>query len=467
VRWALDGSGVYFRWHPDPAPDEDPELDPWFRVDREGKEMVELPDSLVHLLPPPSPTWSPDGRKAVWVSGGKLYLWEREGSAPGASPLSAPDETLGHDLVRTKILYSGSAPVRFPEFTHDGRGVLFMLGEDLYRHDPADGRITRLTRRHTPARDTRSPFARWLEGEQRELIRQHDEVRAREAAVRTRARELEGTPVQPIPLPEGVQIDWIRLSPDEGFLTVRWTRPAQRESVVYADYVHESGYTRAPRARPKVGEPRDQTGMGIVRMDPRVDPEKVEMLEVSLHEAGDRPTLIHGPWWSLEGDRAAVQVLSLDHKDLWIGLLDPERGQVEVVAHLHDPAWIGGPPIQGGSLRPTLLEWLPGGQFVFASESSGWSHLYLAEADGRVRPLTQGEWEVRGAQLSRDRSTWLLQTSQAHPADDHLYLMPATGGELVRITERGGRSVGPPLPQRRQGGRDLERNRAAAGPLPP
>jgi len=466
VRWALDGSGVYFRWHPDPAPDEDPDLDPWFCVDREGKEIVELPDSLVHLVPPPSPTWSPDGGRALWVSGGNLYLWEGEGStraasggsgadasrdsAAGASGGSAADGSgvrapgarVGHDLARTKVLYSGSAPVRFPEFTPDGRGVLFMLGEDLYRHELAEGRIIRLTRRHSPARETRSEFAQWLEEQQRELIRQHDEVRAREEAARTRARELEGTPVQPVPVPEGVRIDWIRLSPDERFLTVRWTRPAQRESVAYADYVHESGYTRTPRARAKVGEPRDQTGMGIVRVDPRVDPEKVEMLEVSLPEADGRPTVMHGPWWSLEGDRAAIQVLSLDHKDLWIGLLDAESGQVEVVAHLHDPAWIGGPPIQGGSLQPTLLQWLPGSTFVFASESSGWSHLYLAEADGNVRPLTQGEWEVRGAQLSRDRSTWLLQTSQMHPADDHLYLMPATGGELMRVTERGGRSVG-------------------------
>ncbi len=72
----------------------------------------------------------------------------------------------------------------------------------------------------------------------------------------------------------------------------------------------------------------------------------------------------------------------------------------------------------------------------------GWSHLHLAEADGRVRALTSGAWEVRGAELSRDRTTWLLSTSREHPSDDHLYTMPAAGGALTRLTTRKGGAKG-------------------------
>ena len=434
VRWALDGSGVYFRWHPDPEPDEDPELDPWFRVDGNGSRVVEVPDSLVHRIPPPAPSWDAAGRRAVWSSGGALYLWEEDAGGGGPAP----------DLAGVRVLHRSASAVRFAEITPDGEAVHFMLGDDLFRHRIAEGATVRLTRRVTPSRDEGTEMAGWLRDQQMELMEHHRREAQREEEAGRRARTLEGAPVQPLPLPEGVRLDRVRISPDGATLALRWTRPARdRPATRYADYAHVSGYTQTPAARSKVGEPRDERGMSLVSFEPRIHPDSVEVRELTLPEAEDRPTVIHGPWWSLEGDRAAVQVLSQDHKDLWIALLDPATGELEVVDHQHDPAWIGGPPIQGGRLQPALLEWLPGGGLAFASEASGWSHLYLWEPEaGQVRSLTEGAWEVRGAELSRDRTRWLLQTSREHPADDHLYLLDARGGEMTRITRREGRSEG-------------------------
>lgn len=426
VRWALDGSGVFFRWHTDPRPEEDPELDPWFRVDAGGRTVEQVPEAEVHRIPPADPSWSRDHRMAAWASEGRLYLW-RSGSGGGT----------------TQVVYAGPIPVRQVTFDAAGRGVLFLLGEDLHRYDPALGATTQLTRRHVPQADRRSPLARWLEAEERALIAHHERVDAARETLERLRRSRDGMPAQPIPLPEGVRIDGVVLSPDGGSVAARWTRPDRdRRPVVYANYLDASGHTRMLQARGKVGEPRDDHGLALVRITPGIHPDSVEVVQVVLPEAGGRPTIVHGPWWSLEGDRAVVQVLSQDHKDLWIAELDPADGSTRVLAHLHDPAWLGGPPIQGGSLRPTLLEWLPGGQLVFASERSGWSHLYLLAPTGEIRPITEGAWEVRGARLSRDRTTWLIQGSREHPADDHLYLMPAAGGPLTRLTEREGRSEG-------------------------
>ncbi|MDE2658755.1 MAG: hypothetical protein OXI45_00905, partial [Acidobacteriota bacterium] len=36
LRWAPDGSEVYFRWREDPKPDQLADDDPWFAVDRAG-----------------------------------------------------------------------------------------------------------------------------------------------------------------------------------------------------------------------------------------------------------------------------------------------------------------------------------------------------------------------------------------------------------------------------------------------
>jgi dipeptidyl aminopeptidase/acylaminoacyl peptidase len=64
------------------------------------------------------------------------------------------------------------------------------------------------------------------------------------------------------------------------------------------------------------------------------------------------------------------------------------------------------------------------------------------EPGGDVRALTAGAFEVRAMELSRDRSRLLIGAGREHPCDDHLYSLPATGGELTRLTEGEGRFVG-------------------------
>jgi dipeptidyl aminopeptidase/acylaminoacyl peptidase len=208
------------------------------------------------------------------------------------------------------------------------------------------------------------------------------------------------------------------------------------------DYVTRSGDAEAHEARPKVGDLEDESRLGIVR----VGDGKGEPAWVDVSTLGPSPALVHGPYWSLEGDRALVQVVSTGHKDRWIAELDVETGRIEPLVHDRDDAWLGGPPPVAGYLEPALLEWLPGGRFVFASERSGWSHLYLVEPGREPRALTEGAWEVRDAKLSRDRSKWLLTASREHPCDDHLYTMPAAGGEITRLTTKQGRHSGYPSP---------------------
>lgn len=427
VRWAPDGTAVYFRWNESPGPADDPAGDPWYRVDRAGRRVERVPDAEVHAVPAADPSWSADGRRAVWASTGALYVYDA-GARGGAT---------------VRRVFAGAAPVRDPRIDAAGDVAYFMMGEDLYAYGIGTGEVRQLTRKHVRAPGRQTDAARWLEAQQLELFDAIRERRRREAeAERRRARQTVDAP-QPIPVDEGVRIDDIRRSPDGRYYTFRWTRPDRRRPPTqYMDYVTASGYAEPHNARPKVGEPRDEVRLGIVRADAGAAPDSVEVVWASVAEAGDRPTIVHGPFWSVEGDRAVVEVLSLDHKDLWIGALDLETGRVTVIDHQHDDAWLGGPPPTAGRFQRGLLEWLPGGRLVFASERTGWSHLYLAEPDGRVRALTSGEWEVRDARLSRDRSRWLITASREHPADDHLYLMPAAGGELVRLTDKPGRHTG-------------------------
>lgn len=427
VRWAPDGKSLYFRWKQNPQSSDNPDLDPWYKAGRDGSSVSQVDLADVERIPSADMHWSRDGQKAAWLSGGKVFFFDS--GRPSAS--------------RTRLLYSDS-PARRLQISADGRRVQFEVDQELHEFDAEYGALRRLTRKHVKEKKPATEAARWLEQQQLDLFGRHRRDKELRRQSGAHSRRIESSAAQPLPVDsDKIALRDIRLSPDRRFVTFRWTEaPANRPRTKYIHFADESGYAKVEDARPKVGEPQGRSGMAIAPFDPSVDPEEVSIVEVTAPYSEERPVIIYGPYWSQEGDQALVQVLSTDHKDRWISRLDLESGNTHPLVHDHDEAWLGGPPPVAGYLQPALLEWLPGGRFAFASERSGWSHLYLAGTDGSVRALTEGPWEVRGARLSRDRSFWLLQASREHPCDDHLYILPAEGGEMVRLSKGQGRHEG-------------------------
>ncbi len=422
LRWAADGSALYFRWTRAPEPDDLPDADPWFRTGPDGSWVEEVPRIDLDLVPGATVSWGFEGHAAAWVRNGSVFLFD------------------GDTVERVVTL---ERPARQARMAERGSAIHFEAGSALYRYDVATGALAVIAAKHGIEANEGTDAADWLVEQQREVFAH---VRAREREARERAalsRSSDRAVPQALPVPAAAELDQIQLSPDGRFVTFRARTPdTRRPPTQYVDYVDPSGYASVREARSKVGEPRDVLRLGVVAFDPAVDPDSVKVTWIELSEAGDANTVPHGPFWNLEGTRALAQFIGEDHRDIWFAEVDLASGAATVVTHDHDDAWIGGPPIQANYLQPALLEWLAGDRFVFASERSGWSHLYVAEPDGSIRALTEGPWEVRAAELSRDRSQWLLQASREHPADDHLYRMPATGGTLVRLTEASGRHEG-------------------------
>lgn len=425
VLWAPDGQSVFFRWHLSPSANQDPNLDPWFRVDRSGQTIEQVADAGKNLIPAARLSWDRTSKRAIWTRNGNLYLYEASKKEP------------------IRQIFDMEKPVRNARILPDGLAVHFMVEENLFQYEIDTGNIRQLTRKHIKSPGPKTEASKWLKKQQLDLFERHREAEERRKKSEAHRRELDVSAAQPIPVEKGVALHDIQLSPDGRYVTFRWQkRNVLRPSTKYLDYVAVSGYAEVKEARPKVGEQQDEHKMGIVPFNPSVDPDEVKITWVGYPESESSPAIMYGPYWSIEGDRAVVQIVSQKHKDRWISQLDLKTGQTKLISHDHDDAWLGGPPPLMGYLRPSLLEWLPGGRFVFASERTGWSHLYLVEPDGKIQPLTSGAWEVRGAQLNRDHSKWLITASREHPSDDHLYLMSTSGGKLLRLTTKPGRHTG-------------------------
>jgi len=80
------------------------------------------------------------------------------------------------------------------------------------------------------------------------------------------------------------------------------------------------------------------------------------------------------------------------------------------------------------------------GEFTWSSERTGYRHLYLYAADGRlIRQLTQGDWpaEATVALDSKGRKLYFVGRQES-PVERHLFFVSLDGGEPERLTpERG------------------------------
>ena len=396
VRWSPDGKAVYFRWHPSPSPSDVPDADPWYRVDRSGASAERVPEEEVHAIPAESPSWSRDGSRACWARKESLYLYEAQ-------------------TGKTTQVLSLSAPVLEARLLPDGGACDFLIEEDLHRYDVTARSLRKLTRKSVKSDGKRTNSEGWREKEEATLFARIREGKDRESRARAYRRSVEPSAPQVIEVEAGVTLEDVRMSPDGRFVTFRTRKtPPERRETKYVDYVTRTGDSEVREARPKVGDLEDESRLGILRFDPKSDPDEALTTWVDLSAFGPDPAVVYGPYWSLEGARALVQIVSTGHKDRFLAELDVETGRTTVLVHDRDEAWLGGPPPVEGYLEPALLEWIPGGRFVFASERTGWSHLYLVEPGREPRALTQGEWEVRDAKLSRDRALWLLVASREH-----------------------------------------------------
>jgi dipeptidyl aminopeptidase/acylaminoacyl peptidase len=398
--WSPDSRYVYFRWQ---QPGVDTAAVP-YRVDLRGGTPEPLADGVADTVLAGAAVWSPDGKRAVYTMDGDLVLW---------------DDGARRDLTTT------FEREQAPQWAADGRSIFFQRSGNMFELDLDRGELRQLTdiRQGNEPRQSAalSDQKQFLVDQQTELF---EFIRERNNGAN------DGDDDGPKPFYPGAngRVGGMRVTPDGRFVLLTVTeRPRGAEQTEMAVWVTDDGYADTRNIRTKVGDEQGTSRAGVL------DVATGEVTFVA-NDVGEGARDIRGIGVSPNSRYALVRVDSHDNEHRWYATVDLSSMEEQVVDHLHDAAWIGGP--SGGTAG-----FLPDGETVyFASERTGWAHLYLVPAGGgEARALTSGEWEVLTARLSADGRTWYIGANKDGFAEVHFYTMPATGGELTRVTDTMGR----------------------------
>jgi dipeptidyl-peptidase-4 len=135
-------------------------------------------------------------------------------------------------------------------------------------------------------------------------------------------------------------------------------------------------------------------------------------------------------WWR-EGQPGAVVVNRPQDKQ-WLVRFDRATGRRETVLVEDSDVWIN-VPVRG-------FAQLDAGGFVWASERSGFRHLYHYDGDGALRrQLTSGDWMVDDlVGVDERRGIVYFTGNREDPREKQLYAVALAGGEVRRITRESG-----------------------------
>ena len=432
LEWSEDGKNLYFYWNPEKAPG-----DSLYRLSLKSKEIREALPAEEYYIKAREVDVNLSETKKLYILNGQLF--ERDLKSG-----------------KNQLLYHTMSQLSDASYDKEGEDVFFVQKGNLFKlHRPSAAleQLTDFRSGEESSEATKSKQDEWLEQDQLalfEILQQRKSQREQEEAYN------EGQePDKLLIIYTGQSsVSDISISPDERFITYQLMEEPEEVATEVPDYVTESGYTEMLQARPKVGTEQMKTAFGIY--DRQLDTsyvlqtEQLPGLDKIPAFAGEyekdferlKEVIVHGPLYPEKGsNKALIEIRSLDNKDRWIALAELESGEVKVLDHQRDEAWIGGPGIDWLFSRGAL-GWMPKGQKVwFQSEESGYSHLYTVDTrNGKKAQLTSGEFEIYGPQLSEDGKNWYFHANKVHPGERHFYRMPVDGGKMVQLTEMEGRN---------------------------
>ncbi len=307
------------------------------------------------------------------------------------------------------------------DWAPDGRHVLFTLGGNLYLYDldaNADAALRRLTQTTQPVIDPQvSPLGGYVS-----FVRDQD--------------------LWVVDLQRGEER---RLTTDGGGTV----HNAEAEFIAQEELSQTRGYWWAPDDSAIAYKRFDESGVPITHRT-EIYADRTEVVEQRYPFAGDANVAVKlgliapgggsSRWidlgsdpdiyllradWTPDGRRFAFQRLSRDQKRLDLVLVDAQTLQQTPLLSETSAVWVNLSDLRFLKSQPS---------FIWSSERTGTSHLYLYGLDGLLHhPLTQGTWNVDGL-LAVDESAGLAYLSSNLDAviDQQIYTVRLDGRDAAK-----------------------------------
>lgn len=429
VYWGEHSEYLYFNWNPDGTPG-----DSLYRITNNNTTPQKVSWSVRKVLPAQRGSYNLSRTKKLYTKNGDIYLYDLA---------NRTEKQITNTVDRESS----------PSFAYNEEDVLFLQANNLYSWNQDSGVTTQLTnfKKGKEEKDKMpSKQNAWIENEEMALIAILQERKEKKDAQKE-IRDAHN-PDRPKTIYTGKSnVNNISVSGDGKYITYGLSTRANGNRTKVPNYVTESGYAEDLGARPKVGSPTSSMAVGVYD----IGKDTTFMVETSSLPGLDklpefikdkdrkRAVYVHAPVWSQDGSQALIIVRSKDNKDRWITLLDVSNGQLKVLDHQHDEAWIAGPGI-GWSQWDRTIGWLNDNETIwFQSEETGYSHLYTVNTrSGKKKALTKGTFEIYNPRLSFDQSKWYFEANKTHSGERHVFSMGIGGGKLTQLTTRTGRSDG-------------------------
>jgi dipeptidyl aminopeptidase/acylaminoacyl peptidase len=442
--WSADGRSLYYRLKRDGSTVTD-----LYRVDPAGGRSQRL-DAAASIDADGPAVFDRERRRAAFFQNGYVYV----------------KDLAGGRRVQVTHVPQADAPL---QFSADGRALQYRQGQDWYRYDLAAA-VSAPVAVLKFAKDPRDAAPDALAERQTALFSTlradaADRAARQEADQALAAADPERAPPTFWLGEERVALD-SALSPDGCWLLVVVAPKAAGRVPQLTRYVTASGYPEQENVHRYVGRdaPSAQSlllldvrerSVHAVSFDdlPGIHDDPLQAIRArtvaALQAAGkaEQAKALAAPAvrgvridtrgdyggsfgiaWSEDGRNAAIRLQALDNKDRWIASVDFAKHRLVPQHRLSDEAWINWHFNDFGWHRDGRTLW-------YLSEESGYSQLYAKPLDGSARALTRGRFEVGRPQLSADGRWFYFRANREAPYSYDVYRVPASGGEIVRVSQ--------------------------------
>ncbi|NKQ36213.1 MAG: hypothetical protein HF973_11435 [Chloroflexi bacterium] len=401
------------------------------------EETIKFP--LPGMNVPGALRFSPDGRTLTYLYSPdnsltrQLYAYDLETNT--ARLLIAPpdggatDDNISlEEALRRERRRQREFGITEYAWSGDGRTLLIPLRGDLYLKDMLDGALRLLVvGGAAPILDPRfSPDSQWVAYVQEAEIYVIPTAGGTPRQITFGARETGKTHG----LAEYIAQE--ELDRRRGFW---WSPDSQSIAFAEVDETHIPVY-------PIVHQGKDATGPAIIeehRYPFAGGANAIVRLAVASLDGGepvwldlgaDEDVYLARVNWLPDG-RLTAQILNREQVRLELLRFNPKTGERTSLLVEMTTIWIN----LHKMFRP-----LRDGRFLWASERSGFMHLYLYDGDGELlRPLTQGDWLVDDV-VSVDEKGGVVYFTATHPdpRERHLYAVSLDGGGDTAVDPRTG-----------------------------